>query len=127
MGRVEAGTRHNVIRTEARTALNPRTRSEEVRVAAVHGDVLGWGAVFDRDRRWAARTSRKSALGAIPYSYRFVTPPPGCGMSPPDDTFTEKFSAVPSSHSPHFAPDLSTVVPGVRTLVPGTLSLLSVT
>ncbi len=44
----------------------------------------------------------------------------------PGDTVPEKFSAVPSNHSPRFAPDLSTVAPGVRTLVPGALTQLSV-
>jgi hippurate hydrolase len=36
----------------------------------------------------------------------------------------EKFAAVPSNHSPHFAPDLATVAPGVRTLVSGALAYL---
>jgi hippurate hydrolase len=36
-----------------------------------------------------------------------------------------RLAAVPSNHSPHFAPDLSTVAPGVRTLVSGALASLS--
>jgi hippurate hydrolase len=36
----------------------------------------------------------------------------------------EKFAAVPSNHSPQFAPDLATLAPGVRTLVSGALAYL---
>ncbi|MGN5379456.1 hypothetical protein ACQ4WX_25815 [Streptomyces lasalocidi] len=36
----------------------------------------------------------------------------------------EKLAAVPSNHSPHFAPDLSVIAPGVRTLVSAALTLL---
>ncbi len=36
----------------------------------------------------------------------------------------EKFAAVPSNHSPQFAPDPATLAPGVRTLVSGALAYL---
>jgi hippurate hydrolase len=45
----------------------------------------------------------------------------------PGDELPQKLAAVPGNHSPRFAPDLSTVAPGVRTLVSGALTVLSVT
>ncbi|MFC9277968.1 amidohydrolase [Streptomyces collinus] len=171
VGRIEAGTRHNIIPTEARIALNLRTQSEEVRtrmlaairriargeclaagcpseptvtvgntfpvtvndagtdatVAAVHGEVFGAGTVFDPGPAMGSEDFPQLALGSIPYSYWFVTTTPAdVWEQAPGETLPEKFSAVPSNHSPHFAPDLSTVVPGVRTLVSGALAFLSV-
>ncbi|MEU4034288.1 amidohydrolase [Streptomyces collinus] len=171
VGRVEAGTRHNIIPTEARIALNLRTQSEEVRtrmlaairriargeclaagcpseptvtvgntfpvtvndadtdarVAAVHGEMFGAGTVFDPGPAMGSEDFPQLALGSIPYSYWFVTTTPAdVWDQAPGETLPEKFSAVPSNHSPRFAPDLSTVVPGVRTLVSGALAFLSV-
>ncbi|MEV5800395.1 amidohydrolase [Streptomyces collinus] len=171
VGRIEAGTRHNIIPTEARIALNLRTQSEEVRtrmlaairriargeclaagcpseptvtvgntfpvtvndagtdatVAAVHGEVFGAGTVFDPGPAMGSEDFPQLALGSIPYSYWFVTTTPAdVWEQAPGETLPEKFSAVPSNHSPRFAPDLSTVVPGVRTLVSGALAFLSV-
>jgi hippurate hydrolase len=170
VGRIEAGTRHNIIPDEARIALNLRTQSEEVRqrmlaairrvaqgeclaagcprepdvsigntfpvtvndadtdaaVAAVHGEVFGAGTVFDPGPAMGSEDFPELALGSIPYAYWFVTTTPGeVWEQAPGDTVPEKFAAVPSNHSPHFAPDLSTIAPGVRTLVSGALALLS--
>ncbi|MGW0766070.1 amidohydrolase [Streptomyces sp. NPDC002676] len=171
VGRIEAGTRHNIIPSEARIALNLRTQSEEVRkrmlaairrvaqgeclaagcprepevtigntfpvtvndagtdatVAAVHGEVFGAGTVFDPGPAMGSEDFPQLALdGAIPYSYWFVTTTPAeVWEQAPGAGFPEKFAAVPSNHSPHFAPDLSTVAPGVRTLVSGALALLA--
>ncbi|MFS4093353.1 amidohydrolase [Streptomyces sp. AF1A] len=170
VGRIEAGTRHNIIPDEARIALNLRTQSEEVRqrmlaairrvargeclaagcprepdvsigntfpvtvndagtdaaVAAVHGEVFGAGTVFDPGPAMGSEDFPELALGSIPYAYWFVTTTPGeVWEQAPGDTLQEKFAAVPSNHSPHFAPDLSTVAPGVRTLVSGALALLA--
>ncbi|MEU6667034.1 amidohydrolase [Streptomyces sp. NPDC046727] len=171
VGRIEAGTRHNIIPAEARIALNLRTQSEAVRrrmlaairrialgeclaagcprepdvtlgttfpvtvndagtdaaVAAVHGEVFGAGTVFDPGPAMGSEDFPELALGSIPYAYWFVTTTPAeVWEQAPGDTLPEKFSGVPSNHSPHFAPDLSTVAPGVRTLVSGALALLSV-
>ncbi|MGW0414599.1 amidohydrolase [Streptomyces collinus] len=171
VGRIEAGTRHNIIPTEARIALNLRTQSEEVRtrmlaairriargeclaagcpseptvtvgstfpvtvndagtdatVAAVHGEVFGAGTVFDPGPAMGSEDFPQLALGSIPYSYWFVTTTPAdVWEQAPGEALPEKFAAVPSNHSPRFAPDLSTVVPGVRTLVSGALAFLSV-
>ncbi|MCF3134070.1 amidohydrolase [Streptomyces olivochromogenes] len=171
VGRIEAGTRHNIIPSEARIAVNLRTQSEEVRqrmlaairrvargeclaagcprepevtvgttfpvtvndsgtdglVAAVHGEVFGAATVFDPGPAMGSEDFPVLALGSIPYSYWFVTTTPAdVWEQAPGDGFPEKFASVPSNHSPRFAPDLSTVAPGVRTLVSGALALLSV-
>lgn len=171
VGRIEAGSRHNIIPDEARIALNLRTQSEAVRqrmlaairriaqgeclaagcprepevtlgatfpmtvndaatdttVAAVHGELFGAAAVFDPGPAMGSEDFPELALdGAIPYAYWFVTTTPHDAWNDaPGDTLPEKLAAVPSNHSPHFAPDPSTVAPGVRTLVSGALALLS--
>ncbi|MFI0089992.1 hypothetical protein [Streptomyces bobili] len=43
----------------------------------------------------------------------------------PGEELAQKIDAVPGNHSPLFAPDLSVVVPGVRTLVSAALSRLT--
>ncbi|MEV0180443.1 amidohydrolase [Streptomyces sp. NPDC050625] len=171
VGRIEAGTRHNIIPSEARIALNLRTQSEAVRermlaairriargeclaagcprepevtvdatfpvmvndadtdrrVAAVHGEVFGAGTVFDPGAAMGSEDFPQLAVGSIPYSYWFVTTTPAeVWQQAPGDELMEKVQQVPSNHSPHFAPDLATVAPGVRTLVSGALALLSV-
>ncbi|QLI99610.1 amidohydrolase [Streptomyces sp. NEAU-sy36] len=171
VGRIEAGTRHNIIPGEARIALNLRTQSEAVRqrmlaairriaqgeclaagcprepdvtlgntfpmtvndadtdrtVAAVHGEVFGAGTVFDPGPAMGSEDFPEFSLNsAIPYSYWFVTTTPADVWDlASGDTLAEKLAAVPSNHSPRFAPDPATVAPGVRTLVSGALALLS--
>ncbi|MFF4752478.1 amidohydrolase [Streptomyces sp. NPDC002514] len=171
VGRIEAGTRHNIIPSEARIALNLRTQSEEVRqrmlaairriadgecraagcprepevtlgdhfpatvndvdtdrlVAAVHGEVFGPTKVVDTGPAMGSEDFGRLAVGSIPYAYWFVTTTPAeVWAQAPGVDFAEKFQAVPSNHSPRFAPDLSTVAPGVQTLVSGALAFLSV-
>lgn len=170
VGRIEAGTRPNIIPTEARLSLNIRTQSElarermiaavrriaagecaaagcprepevtvgasfpitvndaetDRRVAAVHGEVFGAGAVLDPGPAMASEDFPHLAPGGLPYAYWFVTSTPGeVWNAAPGDDLAEKLTAVPSNHSPHFAPDLSTLKPGVQTLVSGALALLS--
>ncbi|MFD4625644.1 amidohydrolase [Streptomyces sp. NPDC058475] len=171
VGRIEAGSRHNIIPSEARLALNLRTQSEEVRermiaavrriavgecaaagcprepgitvggsfpmtvndpdtdrrIAAVHGEVFGAGTVLDPGPAMGSEDFPRLAEGGLPYSYWFVTSTPADVWSAASgDDLLERLMAVPSNHSPHFAPDLSTVAPGVRTLVSGALASLSV-
>ena len=170
VGRIEAGTRHNIIPSEARIALNLRTQSDEVRermiaairriaagealaagcprepkvtvgatfpvttndadtdrrIAAVHEEVLGAGTVLDFGPVMGSEDFPHLAQGGIPYSYWFVTTTPAdVWDAAPGTDLMEKFLAVPSNHSPHFAPDPSTVTPGVRTLVSGALAYLT--
>lgn len=54
------------------------------------------------------------------------TPADVWNTAPGGDDLMTRLAAVPSNHSPHFAPDLCTLAPGVRTLVSGALAFLSV-
>ncbi|MFC7258811.1 amidohydrolase [Streptomyces lutosisoli] len=171
VGRIEAGTRHNIIPSEARIALNLRTQSEDVRermiaairriaageclaagcprepevtvgssfpvtvndpdtdrrIAAVHGEVFGAGTILDPGPAMGSEDFSRLAEGGLPYSYWFVTTTPAdVWNATPGDDVMARLAAVPSNHSPLFAPDLSTVAPGVRTLVSGALASLSV-
>ncbi|MET7703021.1 amidohydrolase [Streptomyces sp. NPDC005485] len=170
VGRIEAGTRHNIIPSEARLSLNLRTQSAEVRermlaairriaagecaaagcprepevtlgavfpatvndaetdqrVAAVHREVFGAAAVLDFGPAMGSEDFPHLAEGGIPYSYWFVTSTPTAVWdAAPGADLMDRLAAVPSNHSPQFAPDLSTVGPGVRTLVSGALTELS--
>jgi hippurate hydrolase len=170
VGRIEAGTRHNVIPSEAHIALNLRTQSAVIRdrmvaairriaageclaagcprdpqvtvaadfpvtvndagtdhrVAAVHGEVFGADTVFDPGPAMGSEDFPHLAPDGVPYTYWFVTSTPAdVWEAAPGADLMQKFAAVPSNHSPRFAPDLSTVVPGVRTLVSGALAHLS--
>ncbi|MFJ8005713.1 amidohydrolase [Streptomyces fagopyri] len=170
VGRIEAGTRHNIIPSEARIALNLRTQSDEVRermitairriaageclaagcprepditvgnsfpvtvndpdtdrrIAAVHGEVFGTGTILDPGPAMGSEDFPRLAEGGIPYSYWFVTSTPAeVWDAAPGDDLMEKFAAVPSNHSPRFAPDPRTLAPGVRTLVSGALACLT--
>jgi hippurate hydrolase len=96
------------------------------RVAAVHREVFGAGTVFDPGPAMGSEDFSRLALDELPYSYWFVTATPAeTWNAAPGTDLMEKFDAVPSNHSPHFAPDLSTVAPGVRTLVSGALTYLT--
>lgn len=173
VGRIEAGTRHNIIPSEAHIALNLRTQSAEVRermlaairrivagecaaagcrreptvtvggsfpvtvndadtdrrVAAVHGEVFGAGTVLDFGPVMGSEDFPLLADGGLPYAYWFVTSTPAevwdAAGSAAGGDLMEQLAAVPSNHSPHFAPDLATVGPGVRTLVSGALEMFA--
>ncbi|WP_053850076.1 amidohydrolase [Streptomyces sp. NRRL B-24085] len=95
------------------------------RIAAVHREVFGTDTVFDSGPAMGSEDFSKLALGELPYSYWFVTCTPAATWdAAPGADLLEKSDAVPSNHSPDFAPDLSTVAPGVRTLVSGALAML---
>ncbi|MCX5422252.1 amidohydrolase [Streptomyces sp. NBC_00078] len=170
VGRIEAGTRHNIIPSKACISLNLRTQSDEVRermitairriaagealaagcprepevtvgatfpvtmndagtdrrIAAVHEEVLGAGTVLDFGPVMGSEDFPYLAQGGIPYSYWFVTTTPAeVWDAAPGNELMEKFLAVPSNHSPRFGPDLSTITPGVRTLVSAALAYLA--
>jgi amidohydrolase len=170
VGRIEAGTRHNSIPTEAHISLNLRSQSDEVRermiaairriaageavaagcprepevsvgatfpvtvndadtdrrVAAVHEEVLGAGTVLDFGPVMGSEDFPNLAQGGIPYDYWFVTTTPAAVWEAAEGTdLMEKFLSVPSNHSPHFAPDPTTITAGVRTLASGALAYLA--
>ncbi|MFJ7900220.1 amidohydrolase [Streptomyces sp. NPDC096198] len=167
VGRIEAGTRANIIPSTARVSLNLRTQSAELRdrmiaavrriaageclaagcprepevtvaadfpvtvnddavgrrVAAAHGEVFGAASVFDPGPAMGSEDFPHLAADGIPYGYWFVTSTPAdVWAAAPGTELMEKSTAVPSNHSPRFAPDLSTLVPGVRALVSGALA-----
>jgi hippurate hydrolase len=97
------------------------------RIAAVHGEVFGAGTILDPGPAMGSEDFPRLAAGGIPYSYWFVTSTPAdiWNAAPGGDDLMTRLAAVPSNHSPRFAPDLSTVAPGVRTLVSGALASLS--
>ncbi|AVH57567.1 MULTISPECIES: amidohydrolase [Streptomyces] len=97
------------------------------RVAAVHREVFGADTVFDPGPAMGSEDFSQLAEGELPYAYWFVTstPPATWDAAPGSDPLT-RLDSVPSNHSPYFAPDLSTLAPGVRTLVSGALAILSV-
>ena len=168
VGKFEAGTRPNIIPSEARLALNLRTQSEEVRqrmiaavrriavgecaaagcprepdvtvgnsfpvtvndmetdrrIAAVHAEVFGAGTILDPGPAMGSEDFARLAVDGIPYSYWFVTSTPTdvWNAAARGDNILEQLASVPSNHSPDFAPDLSVLAPGVRTLVSGALA-----
>ncbi|MCL7428894.1 amidohydrolase [Streptomyces sp. YS415] len=97
------------------------------RVAAAHREVFGAEAVFDPGPAMGSEDFSHLAVDGLPYSYWFVTStPPALWDAAPGDNVLRRSESVPSNHSPLFAPDLATVPTGVRTLVSGALSFLSV-
>ncbi|MGV9449912.1 amidohydrolase [Streptomyces sp. NPDC003635] len=97
------------------------------RVAAAHRAEFGADAVFDPGPAMGSEDFSHLADGKVPYSYWFVTStPPAAWEAAQGDDLLGRSESVPSNHSPHFAPDLATVPTGVRTLVSGALSFLSV-
>jgi hippurate hydrolase len=171
VGMIEAGTRHNIIPSTARIALNLRTQSDAVRdrmlasirriaqgeclaagcprepeirvgatfpvtvnnatldeqVATVHREVFGAGTVLDPGPAMGSEDFAHLATDQLPYAYWFVTTTPAevWNVAEGADDLMTRLAAVPSNHSPLFAPDLSTVGPGVRTLVSGALTVLT--
>jgi hippurate hydrolase len=96
------------------------------RVAAVHREVFGEAAVLDPGPAMGSEDFPRLAVDGQPYAYWFVTGTPAeVWEAAPGDDLMDRLTALPSNHSPHFAPDLSTVGPGVRTLVSGALAYLA--
>jgi hippurate hydrolase len=96
-------------------------------IAAVHRELFGAETVFDLGPAMGSEDFSLLVPEGVPYDYWFVTStPPEVWDAAPGEGLEEKFAAVPSNHSPLFAPDLSVLVPGVRTLVSAALTRLSV-
>lgn len=96
------------------------------RVAEVHREVFGEGTVLDPGPAMGSEDFSRLAADGQPYSFWFVTTTPAqtWDATPGGDDLLARLDALPSNHSPHFAPDLSVVGPGVRTLVSGALGWL---
>ncbi|MFG2576652.1 amidohydrolase [Streptomyces sp. NPDC048481] len=95
-------------------------------IAAVHGELLGAETVFDSGLALGSEDFSLLAPRGVPYDYWYLTATPAAVWeAAPGEGMTEKTAAVPGNHSPLFAPDLSVLAPGVRTLVSAALSRLA--
>ncbi|MGW0761924.1 amidohydrolase [Streptomyces sp. NPDC002814] len=99
------------------------------RIAGVHREVFGSAAVFDPGPAMGsedfAQLAEGEGEGGLPYSFWFVTSTPDEVWDAAEgEDLMARIDAVPSNHSPLFAPDLAVVAPGVRTLVAGALAYL---
>lgn len=95
-------------------------------IAAVHREVLGAETVLDFGPVMGSEDFSLLAPQGVPYDYWFVTSTPAdVWEAAPGEDLPGKLDNVPSNHSPLFAPDLSVLVPGVRTLVSAALSRLT--
>jgi hippurate hydrolase len=95
-------------------------------IAAVHRELFGEHSVFDFGPAMGSEDFSRLAPRGVPYDYWFVSSTPAAvWAAAAGEELTEKLDDVPGNHSPSFAPDLSVVVPGVRTLVSAALSRLS--
>jgi amidohydrolase len=104
--------------------VNDAALDEEI--AAVHRELFGADQVFDFGRAMGSEDFSLLAPDGVPYDYWYVTSTPaGVWEAAPGEELAQKIDAVPGNHSPLFAPDLSVVVPGVRTLVSAALSRLT--
>jgi hippurate hydrolase len=98
----------------------------DAETAAVHRALFGADAVLDFGPATGSEDFSRLAPEGVPYDYWFVTTTPlDVWEAAPGDGLAAKIAAVPANHSPLFAPDLSALVPGVRTLVSAALSRLT--
>ncbi|MFD7437785.1 amidohydrolase [Streptomyces sp. NPDC059861] len=94
-------------------------------VAAVHRELFGDHTVFAFGPAMGSEDFSLLAPRGVPYDYWFVTTTPAeVWEAAPGEALLERLGNVPGNHSPLFAPDLSVLVPGVRTLVSAALSRL---
>ncbi|MER5748362.1 amidohydrolase [Streptomyces sp. NPDC002088] len=97
----------------------------DTEIAAVHRELFGAYTVFDFGPAMGSEDFSLLAPEGVPYDYWYVTSTPAdVWEAAPGEELAEKVAAVPGNHSPLFAPDLSVLVPGVRTLVSAALSRL---
>ncbi|MFF1358549.1 amidohydrolase [Streptomyces sp. NPDC058297] len=95
-------------------------------IAAVHRELFGADTVFDFGPAMGSEDFSLLAPDGVPYDYWYVTSTPtDVWEAAPGTDLAEKIGNVPGNHSPLFAPDLSVLVPGVRTLVSAALSRLA--
>ncbi|KRC98182.1 MULTISPECIES: amidohydrolase [unclassified Streptomyces] len=95
-------------------------------IAAVHRELFGPDTVFDFGQALGSEDFSLLAPEGVPYDYWYVTSTPApVWEAAPGEGVMEKAAGVPGNHSPLFAPDLSVLAPGVRTLVSAALSRLA--
>ncbi|HEY8979159.1 MAG TPA: amidohydrolase [Streptomyces sp.] len=95
------------------------------RVADTHRRLFGEQAVFDFGPVMGSEDFSLLAPEGVPYDYWYVTTtPPDVWEAADGEELTTKLAHVPGNHSPLFAPDLSVLLPGTRTLVSAALTEL---
>lgn len=98
----------------------------DAEIAAVHRELLGKDSVFDFGPAMGSEDFSLLVPTKVPYDFWFVPSTPDADwQAAPGQELAEKIIAVPGNHSPLFAPDLSVLLPGVRTLVGAALHKLS--
>ncbi|CAM5374718.1 amidohydrolase [Streptomyces atroolivaceus] len=131
---------HRIVEGECRTAGCPTPPEVTVRpgypntvndtvldgeIAAVHRELFGPPTVLDFGPAMGSEDFSLLAPEGVPYDFWYVTStPPAVWDAAPGADLAEKIGNVPGNHSPLFAPDLSVLLPGVRTLVSAALSRL---
>ncbi|WP_416971339.1 amidohydrolase [Streptomyces sp. 4F14] len=97
----------------------------DARIAATHRELFGEHTVFDFGTVTGSEDFSELAPDGVPYDFWYVTTTPADVWEAAEgEELREKFAGVPGNHSPLFAPDLSVLVPGVRTLVSAALTEL---
>ncbi|MFC8128892.1 amidohydrolase [Streptomyces sp. NPDC057302] len=98
----------------------------DAEIAAVHRELFGAGSVFDFGPAMGSEDFSLLVPTGVPYDFWFVpSTPQDDWQAAAGQELGEKITAVPGNHSPLFAPDLSVLLPGVRTLVGAALRKLS--
>ncbi|MGW7070411.1 amidohydrolase [Streptomyces sp. NPDC054855] len=98
----------------------------DAEIAALHRELLGARSVFDFGPAMGSEDFSLLVPTGVPYDFWFVASTPrDAWHAAPGEELGEKITAVPGNHSPLFAPDLSVLLPGVRTLVGAALHKLS--
>ncbi|MFE6160527.1 amidohydrolase [Streptomyces sp. NPDC056486] len=87
-------------------------------IASVHRELFGKASVLDFGPAMGSEDFSLLVPAGVPYDFWFVPSTPGAAwQAAPGQELGEKITGVPGNHSPLFAPDLSVLLPGVRTLV----------
>jgi len=87
-------------------------------IASVHRELFGKASVFDFGPAMGSEDFSLLVPAGVPYDFWFVPSTAGATwQAAPGQELSEKIMGVPGNHSPLFAPDLSVLLPGVRTLV----------
>ncbi|MFI6087747.1 amidohydrolase [Streptomyces sp. NPDC051218] len=97
----------------------------DAEIAALHRELLGAQGVFDFGPAMGSEDFSLLVPTGVPYDFWFVaSTPQAVWDAAPGEKLGAKITAVPGNHSSLFAPDLSVLLPGVRTLVGAALHRL---
>ncbi|GAA1928608.1 amidohydrolase [Streptomyces durmitorensis] len=98
----------------------------DAEIAALHRELFGAGSVIDFGPAMGSEDFSLLVPTGVPYDFWFVpSTPKDAWQAAAGQELSQKITAVPANHSPLFAPDLSVLLPGVRTLVGAALHKLA--